>query len=186
MREMIEMIRTTQRRLGVHVVLFGLVVGTLLSWTAREASAVCGMTSDHIGDDTSEVFTDTVDSSRTILMHGGADHVEAGNCRDDVYGQEGSDELHGAYGNDFVSGGAGSDSSGLFGGADDDTIEGNNGYDLLTDAVAGNDTDVLRGGTEDDNLFSSDGDGRDTVNGEGGADSCEFADSGDTLISCMP
>ena len=85
-------------------------------------------------------------------------------------GNNGEDTLTGTQGRDFINGGA-----------NDDTIDGQAGADSIQ-GDGGNDD--LMGGDDGDNFFWGDGDGSDTVDGEGGDDqqSVSTSDSAENLL----
>lgn len=65
-----------------------------------------------------------------------------------------------------------------------DRILGLDGEDVIEASTYGRDRDVVEGGRKDDRLSTNDGDGRDTVRGDRGADIC-FVDPGDVSSSCQ-
>ena len=64
-----------------------------------------------------------------------------------------------------------------------DVIYGQRGNDTLDANNYRNDRDRLYGGRNDDWLYTNDGDGRDTADGDSGRDRC-VVDSGDRTRSC--
>ena len=134
-----------------------------------------------------------------VRAYGGDDAVLGGDGNDTLYGEAGNDTLdggtgddtlHGGDGNDALTGGAGTDK--LYGGAGADALNGGDGNDALyggdgNDVVsggAGNDVAYL--GTGDDTFDTTngdrdDGDGADTVYGEGGNDTIWGGGSDDKL-----
>ncbi|MCA1711347.1 MAG: hypothetical protein LC789_06800 [Actinobacteria bacterium] len=147
------------------------------------------------GDDDIELDAVFASGSNDIGVGGaGRDCIDGGGGNDLMLGGPGDDNrtcefaafvdpkaaLTGGPGNDTIDGGPGNDS--MNGIADDDTLIGGTGNDLLDDPSPA-DKDRLFGGWGNDSLDARDGDGNDLINGGPGRDSCT-GDATDTFVNC--
>ncbi|HND52199.1 MAG TPA: hypothetical protein PLV92_07375, partial [Pirellulaceae bacterium] len=109
-----------------------------------------------------------------IFGQGGNDWVDALDSGDVVFGGAGDDTLQGNLGADRLIGGSGNDQ--ILGGAGDDSLFGGTGRDSIW---GGTENDWLFGGVDDDALFGDAG--ADVLLGETGADSLSGGGEADTL-----
>jgi Ca2+-binding RTX toxin-like protein len=187
-------LRRAARRLLVGVVLAAAAVGATSE--PAHAAVTASFSSSGVltvfGDSLNNSITLSRDASGKILVNGGAIVVAGGTptvantSLIQVFGQAGNDtitlsetngalpaaNLFGGANNDTLTGGSGGDM--LFGQADNDTLLGKGGFDFL---FGGADNDILTGGDADDQVFGESGNDRmiwnpgdDTDLNEGGAD----------------
>ena len=131
---------------------------------------------DNAGDTVSENAgegTDTVESSVTFTLSANVEHLTlTGSAAIDGTGNAEDNTITGNNGANILGGGDGADT--LIGNNGNDTLNGGAGADKL---LGGNGNDTLSGGADADILFG--GAGNDTLNADGGADDLYFAATGD-------
>lgn len=135
------------------------------------------------------------DGNDTLHGGDGADDLFGGNGSDQIFGHNGTDKLSGGEGDDSLVGSAGNDllrgddgNDALHGDLDDDTLHGGHGNDTLFGGW-GNDTLIGTVGNPD-TAIHDDLDGRDYLNGGGGADLIlvgldDMVDAGDGADTIM-
>jgi Ca2+-binding RTX toxin-like protein len=148
--------------LHVGVAFTGLIVGGVASLGLLPAAAQTCEFRTRTGDDTRQVWTDTVGYRDTWYLRGGNDYGRSLACDDPaIYGEDGPDDIGGGSGNDFVLGGNQADA--VYGGQGDDGLSGDAGNDNIYDLEGPNtgapsDVDLGEGKGGDDRIEVRDGD----------------------------
>lgn len=135
--------------------------------------------------DISDTWNDTgTDSDDRWTSNGAQDTLNSQPCPDrNVDGGGENDEIHLGSQGDYGAGNAGRDE--VFGGAGNDEVHGGNGDDDITD-TEGDDQDLLYGHADNDHIDDQDGGGGfnvDVLDGGPDSDTC-VRDSIDVLTSC--
>jgi Ca2+-binding RTX toxin-like protein len=131
------------------------------------------------GDGADTVYGD--DGNDLVYGGGSGDSLDGGTGNDRLYGEAGDDKVYGNAGDDTLDGGDGNDT--LYGGDGNDSLTGGDGNDVVSGGAG---DDIARLGAGDDvfdttNGSADDGDGADTVYGDGGSDTI-YGGGGNDLL----